>query len=129
MAFPGNPECIGAAELALGFRFPAAWRRALEQRNGGEFILNGEDWSIHPVWDDSDRKHAARTTNHVGRETEQARKWHGFPATAVALANNGHGDLLIVLPGSASVGRWDHEETLIEDLGDVDPLALVDDAL
>ena len=45
---------------------------------------------------------------------------------AIALANNGHGDLLIVLPGRSSVCRWDHEEELIEELGDLDPLTLAD---
>ena len=126
MPFPVDPDRIDTAERSLAFRFPPAWRRALQQRNGGEFVLNGEDWCIHPVWDDSDRKRAGRTANHVARETEQARKWHGFPVAAIALANNGHGDLLIVLPGSSSVCRWDHEEALIEEQGDLDPSTLAD---
>lgn len=117
-----------AAERELGFQFPVAWRRSLERSNGGEFVLNGEDWSIHPVRDDSDRKRASRTANDVGRETGEARKWHGFPAAGIALAHNGHGDLLVGMPGSASVHRWDHEEALIEDLGDLDPSTLMDDA-
>ena len=76
---------------------------------------------IHPVWDDGDRKRMRRTANHVLVETEQAKKWHGFPQSAVVIASNGHGDLLIVLPGSGSIHRWDHEEALLEDLGDFDP--------
>lgn len=128
MAFPGDLERIVAAERELGFQFPAAWRRSLERLNGGEFVLNGEDWSIHPVWDDSDPKRASRAANDVRRETGEARKWHGFPAAGIALANNGQGDLLIWMPGLASVHRWDHEEALIEDLGDLDPSTLMDDA-
>ncbi|CAN7203741.1 SMI1/KNR4 family protein [Brevundimonas sp. LjRoot202] len=128
MPFPVDPGRIAAAEHALDFVFPAAWRCALERLNGGEFELGGEDWQVYPVWDDSDRKRAGRTANDVRYETGEARKWHGFPPNAVALAGNGHGDLLVAVPGSASVCRWDHEEELIEDLGDLDPLALMDDA-
>ena len=112
---------IAVAEKTFGFAFPRAWRRMLQQTNGGDFHRDGEDWTIHPVWDDGDRKRMGRTANHVLVETEQAKKWAGFPQSGVAIANNGHGDLLVALPGSLSVHRWDHEECLLEDIGDLDP--------
>jgi hypothetical protein len=127
MPFPVDPERIAAAERELGFVFPVAWRSALERRNGGELALSDDDWRIYPVWDDSDRKHAGRTANHVARETAQARTWPQFPTGAVALASNDSGDLLIVLAGSASVWRWDHEQGTLADLGDLDPLMVEDE--
>jgi hypothetical protein len=124
MPFPVDPERITAAECELDFAFPTAWRRALEHRNGGEVPLGDDVWRVYPVWDDSDRRHAGRTANHVVRETNQARSWPGFPAAAIALASNDCGDLLVALPGSASVWLWDHELGSLEDLGDLDPLGV-----
>jgi hypothetical protein len=66
------------------------------------------------VFDDSDRKRAGRTANHIFRETQNARQWHGFPTGAVAVAANGTGDLLVFLAGggdtlSGRLHHWDHE--------------------
>ena len=57
-----------------------------------------------------------RTCNEVVRETASAREWPGFPGAAVAIAGNGSGDQLILLPSAAESGIlseevhwWDHE--------------------
>lgn len=55
-----------------------------------------------------------RTFNDIVRETAESRKWHGFPADAVAIGSNGTGDLLILLPESvAAFGEtlyaWQHD--------------------
>lgn len=51
-------------------------------------------------------------------ETQSAKKWHQFPIDAVAIAGNGTGDRLVLLPKSETVWTWDHEtgelfETLV----------------
>jgi cell wall assembly regulator SMI1 len=122
MPFPATESLIAAAEVELGITFPNAWRRALMVRNGGEFEHDGECWTVAPVRDSTDRKHAIRTANHVGVETKAAREWASFPVDAVALAGNGAGDLLVALKHSESVWSWDHETGQLKELGDVSPL-------
>jgi hypothetical protein len=47
--------------------------------------------------------------NDIVSETERAALWSNFPAGAVAIASNGAGDLLILLPSSDDLQFWDHE--------------------
>ncbi len=72
--------------------------------------------AVFPVFDDSDRKKAARSASHIVRETALARAWRGFPAEGVAFAANGSGDLLVFLPResdpaelASEVYLWSHE--------------------
>lgn len=116
MAFPTSPECIAAAEAALQSRLPLAWRERLIRTNGGELVLGDEDWQVFPVQDAVDRKRVGRTASHLVRETVAAREWRGFPAKGVAIAENGFGDYLVLLPDPSAIGtladevyRWDHE--------------------
>jgi len=97
------------AERQLGRSFPRPLRARLARDNGGEVEADGDDWTLHPVWDPTDRKRMARTAGHVVRETGQAREWSGFPADAVSIAANGTGDRLILRSGSDRVELWDHE--------------------
>jgi hypothetical protein len=113
MAFPVDEARIVVAEEALGRSLPEALRTRLLRDNGVDIEAAGElgddEWQLHPVWDDSDRKRAGRTANHIVRETEEARTWAGFPDGAVAVADNGTGDKLVVLSGDDRVRWWDHE--------------------
>ncbi len=59
--------------------------------------------------DDSDRKRLSRTANDIVRETEAAREWDEFPADVVAIAGDGSGDALVLLPGSDEIYIWSHE--------------------
>jgi len=87
--------------------------RRLERDNGGEINAANDTWQLYPVFDDGDRKRIARTSNHVVRETIAAREWRGFPQDAVAIADNGTGDRLVLLREgprfSESIHLWDHE--------------------
>jgi hypothetical protein len=117
MGFPVDENRLEAAERALGHRLPQDLRRRLRRDNGGEVTAiplqegAGEDvdpyWHLFPVWDDSDRRRAKRTAGHIVRETSEARSWPGFPSDAVAVADNGTGDRLIMRDGDAA--WWDHE--------------------
>ena len=119
MPFPAEEERIEAAEAELGRRLPPPVRERLRRDNGGEVSVGGEPWQLHPVFDDADRRRAARTASHVVHETAEARGWDGFPPDAVAIASDGTGDRLIVAAGSDDVARWSHEDAATEPV-DVD---------
>jgi len=109
MAFPVDEAQIAAAERQLGRLLPDGLRARLLRNNGGELQTDDDDWILHPVWDATDRKRMSRTANHIVRETEQARAWHGFPDSAISIATNGSGDHLVIHAGSDAVDLWDHE--------------------
>lgn len=115
MAFPTTEAKVEAAERELGVKLPNEYRTRLMARNGGELSAAGDDWQVFPVFDSSDRKTAACSANHIVLETRNARTWEGFPPDAVAIASNGSGDFLILMPGRSSerldprVHLWNHE--------------------
>jgi cell wall assembly regulator SMI1 len=79
MPFAVSEERVALAERELGRRFPRQLRQRLMRDNGGEVTAApvGDEaaadfdpyWELHPVWDDGNRKRAARTASHVVRET------------------------------------------------------------
>lgn len=114
MPFSTTEAMIARAEQAVGRRLPTAWRQRLLESNGGSLETEEEEWQLYPVFDDSDQRRIKRTFNDIVRETAESRKWHGFPADAVAIGSNGTGDLLILLPESvAAFGEtlyaWQHD--------------------
>jgi len=115
MPFPASRAQIEVEESKLGVRFPSGFASHLEKANGGEVVALRDTWQVHPVFDASDRKRAARTASHIARETAVAREWAGFPATAVSIASNGSGDRLVFLPAvdaavlADAVHHWNHE--------------------
>jgi hypothetical protein len=109
---PTDNAFILRAERELGASLPLDFRSHLLRCNGGEVEADGDDWTIFPVFDDSDKRSAARSASHIVRENAQARLWAGFPSRAVAFATNGSGDYLVFLPGdgpSSCIHRWNHE--------------------
>jgi hypothetical protein len=116
MPFPTNLDYITRAEKELGVRLPDSFREYLCSTNSGELSLGDDDWQIFPVLDDSDRKRASRSANHIVRETEFARSCSGFPKAVLAVAANGEGDYLLFQPDAKASGslnpgvyRWGHE--------------------
>jgi hypothetical protein len=83
--------------------------------NGGEVDVGEDSFCLHPILDSSDRKRMSRSCNDIVRETAAALLWPGFPPDALAIGNNGGGDLLVLLPDPSgvryadSVYWWDHE--------------------
>jgi hypothetical protein len=116
MPFPVDESAIVAAEIKLKVRFPASFRNRMMQENGGEVHVGEDVWQLYPFLDTSDKKRLARTCNDIARETFSARSCSGFPAEAIAIASNGSGDYLVMLPKAESeselssvVSFWDHE--------------------
>jgi len=118
MPFPVDRQLIARAEQQIGAPLPEFLVRRLEKDNGGEFDAADDPWQLHPVFDDGDRKRIARTSNHLVRETMAAREWRGFPQDAVAIADNGTGDKLVLLRDGPrfgdSVYLWDHQSGTLE---------------
>ena len=109
MPFPVDDDRIDTAEKALGRRLPDGLRERLRQENGGEIEATGMVWR-HPIRDDSDRRRLRRTaTNDIVHETEEARDAFTelFPDGAVAVANDGGGSDLLLLPGEDEPRWWE----------------------
>jgi hypothetical protein len=109
MPFPVEVALIHEAEPQLGKKLPMDLRLRLHRNNGGEIWAAGDVWQLFPVSDASDRRRITRTANHIVRETRAARARAGFPEGAIAIAENGGGDVLIVRAGSENIEFWDHE--------------------
>jgi hypothetical protein len=113
MAFPVSEDKIVYAETVLGRRLPELLRSRLLRDNGGDLITDDDDWILHPVRDDSDRKRLSRTANDIVTETKVALRWSGFPSDGIAMASNGSGNLLVLMPDSDDVFFWDHEDNTL----------------
>jgi hypothetical protein len=121
MPFPVDQKWIDEAETRLGVKLPKSYREAMAPLNGGEIEAMGDVWEMYPVWDKSDKKRLTRTCNDIVRETGTSRSCDGFPQNAVAIATNGCGDQLILLPNENDSSRldetvffWSHETREIE---------------
>lgn len=114
MALPTTEACVIVEERLVGRRLPTSLRDRLVRENGGELLCDGEFWQLHPVWDPGDRRTVQRSANHIARETDAARQWHGFPEKGVAVGEDGSGNRLVLLPGSDEIYRWDHETRACE---------------
>jgi hypothetical protein len=111
MAFAGSEDLVAAAGAALGRRLPETLRQRLIRLNGGEVEAAGENWTLYPVWDRTDRTTVARTANHIIRENKAVRRElpDVMPPGFIAIADNGGGDLLVLGPESDDFLNWDHE--------------------
>jgi hypothetical protein len=125
MPFPITASEISKTETKTGFIFPTGLKLRLSKDNGGEIKVAGDYWQLIPFRDGSDRKRIARTCNDIVSETEKMRSWRGFPQDSFAVAQNGGGDYLIVLPdtdSSKQLGEtiffWDHETCEYEPVAD-----------
>lgn len=125
MPFPLELKFIEDAENELGILFPDHFKNKMMLENGGEIQTDEDDWQFYPFLDKSDNKRISRTCNHIGLETKQAREWKNFPKNAIAIATNGFGDYLILLPDEKNPKRlkddvyiWLHETGEFEKLAD-----------
>lgn len=123
MPFPMDIKYINETEKELGVIFPDKFKSKMIKGNGGELLTEEDDWQLFPFFDKSDNKRISRTCNHIGLETKQAREWDNFPKNGIAIASNGYGDTLILLPKnenklSDEIFIWYHETGQIEKVAD-----------
>ncbi|WP_443937903.1 SMI1/KNR4 family protein [Pedobacter sp. MW01-1-1] len=116
MPFPVDIKYIIETEQELGLFFPDTFKTKMTKENGGEVMTDDDDWQLFPFFDKSDNKRMSRTCNHIILETKQAKSWDSFPANGIAIASNGSGDLLVLLPTeedntklSDEIFMWFHE--------------------
>ncbi|AXE16735.1 SMI1/KNR4 family protein [Runella rosea] len=125
MAFPVEVKYIIETEQEIGLVFPPCFKVKMKKENGGELMTEEDDWQLFPFFDKSDKKRMSRTCNHLVLETKQARKWGNFPNEGIAIASNGCGDFLLLLPTkkdskilSDEIFLWLHETGKIEKVAD-----------
>ena len=114
---PVDKKYIIEAEQELGIVFPDSFKAKMEKENGGGLVADNDDWNLFPFFDKSDRKRISRTCNHIILETKRMKEeWRNFPNDGIAIASNGSGDFLILLPekeGSKifrnEIYAWYHE--------------------
>ncbi|MFT4841956.1 MAG: hypothetical protein ACI8UD_002689 [Planctomycetota bacterium] len=114
MPLPVDAAFITRAEHQLRTQFPAEYRQYLLHSNGGKVDLGdtGDDaWLLFPVGDDSDEQSLKRTRDNVVRHTKRERGQSHFPCDAVAIGEDGSGDLLLLIPAGDKweLATWDHE--------------------
>ena len=125
MPFPLDNKYIIETEQELRVIFPDNFKSKMIKENGGELMTEDDDWQLFPFFDKSDKKRISRTCNHIGLETKQAREWGNFPTNGIAIASNGSGDILVLLPTKESDEKlsdeifiWFHETGKIEKVAD-----------
>lgn len=127
MALPTERSYIEKAESILGKKLPSWLVERLLNENGGEIVTDDDDWQLFSVLDNRDAKHLKRSAMQIITETQTAKTWEDFPQDAIAIAENGMGDRLILLPEDEqsfgeTVYLWEHDSDYesIEDLAVVE---------
>lgn len=125
MPFPIDEKYITETERELGILFPDNFKSKMMKENGGELMTDDDDWNLYPFFDKSDKKRISRTCNHIGLETKEAQDWINFPSNGIAIASNGSGDHLVLLPIKGNKEKlsdeifvWYHETGNIEKIAD-----------
>lgn len=125
MLSPIKPEFIQEAEQELGLVFPPLYKQKMLMTNGDSIVTYDHIWQMFPIYDRSNAERMRLTYNHVIYETYIARTWPNFPPLAVAIAENGYGDYLVLLPQKPDMSElreevflWQHETGKILEIAD-----------
>ncbi|MEO1037029.1 MAG: SMI1/KNR4 family protein [Pseudomonadota bacterium] len=118
MAFDLSEEQLRATEDEIGAKFPESYRQQMMRSNGGEVDAASDYWNLIPLRDTSDRKRLSRTANHVLVETKSLSRFPSWHEHALAIAENGTGDALVMLRDGdqikPQVFYWCHESGAME---------------
>ena len=124
MAFDISEEQVAATEAELGRKLPPKYRSMMMTNNGGTAFDDEDQWDIHPIRDTSDRKRLSRSCSHILVETKSSQEWRGFPKDALAIGDNGFGDVMMLLPSPADPSVYgDRIYAFLHETGEVKPLA------
>lgn len=118
------------AERILGAALPASYRAAMQRCNGGELSTEMDLWELYPLPGPDAKERAHQPSGDMVQESLERRKLPGFPAEAIALADNGLGDQLVMLRNGSTFGPacyfWHHEsgelEFVAEDFAELEQL-------
>jgi hypothetical protein len=94
--FDLDERFVVAAEQKLGASLPYSYRQAMKTSNGGQVRAHNDYWNLFPILDTSDRKRLKRSCNDILYETKRCRDWPGWPENALAIADNGTRDRLVL---------------------------------
>lgn len=95
-------ELVKAEEARLGIRLPDWLRARLAEKVRTDVLLDGETWTLYPVWDPTSRSSARRTAGSIARETAELHRQFGdlLPAGALAVGEESDsGDILLIVAG------------------------------
>jgi len=124
MAFDISDNQIARTEAILRRKLPPVYRAILSNNNGGTAFTDEDQWDIHPIKDDSDRKRLSRSCDHVLAETQTAKAWKGFPSEALAVGDNGFGDVMFLLPSELDPSIFGERLFVFwHETGTIEPLA------
>ena len=114
MPFPISENEVLKTEGRIGAKLPQDYRSAMMDSNGGCVETYDDYWSLFPLDDRSSPKLISRTSNHVLRETAEAKKWPNYHENALAIAENGAGDYLVIFQKGPEfelgIFAWLHED-------------------
>ena len=121
---------IVEAERELGASLPASYKEAMNKNNGGEIPTEMDLWELYPLPGPGAREKAHQPSGDMVQETLERRTWPGFHEGAIALADNGLGDQLVMLREGDHFGPacyfWHHEsgelELLAPDFGELEQI-------
>jgi len=124
MPFPVDIKFIAETEQELRVEFPENFKQKMMIENGGEVSTEEDDWQLYPFFDKSDNKRISRTCNHIILETKNARGWQNFPKDGIAIASNGCGDQLVLIPSENNPNKLKDEIYLwLHEIGELTQVA------
>jgi hypothetical protein len=55
MPWPVSESYVADCESAMGVNLPDTYRIAMMNQNGGSIICDHDTWTLHPIWDKSEK--------------------------------------------------------------------------
>lgn len=131
MYAPVDIAAVRETEERLRVSLPSTFVSRMMRTNGGEVVIEEEEWSLHPFLDTRNPSRVERAKYDIIQGTVDARKWEVFPEGGVAIATNGLGDELVFLPDAQRNGQlqptvfmWSHEtgelDIVAKDFGELE---------
>lgn len=95
MPFPITQEEITKTEEELNLKFPPSFIQKMQVDNGGELIIDDEDWQLIPFKNRATKKLLIRTCNDLIYELKQTLEWDNFSKDCIPFAFDGMGNYLV----------------------------------
>ncbi len=115
---------VERAEETLGVVFPPLYRAWILEKNGGTVRFRDEEWTVNPLFDDTDRRTMRKTASHLVADTLFVRGYPTFPGNGVSIAQANVARLVLMPRGDdpkvlgEHVYYWDADLELFEVVAD-----------